>query len=116
MAVLTIDTIGHLPITSKGNRWALSATCLHMSYGFAILMKEKSAENIVQAYLSGTLAHNGGSATILSENSTEFKNKVLNKVCDQLGIKRLFSNPLIYKIMQKWKISKISQKEHSPNS
>ena len=24
---------------------------------------------------------------------TEFKNKVLNKVCDQLGIKWLFSNP-----------------------
>ena len=51
-----------------------------------------SAENAVQVYLSGILAHKGGSVAILSDNGTEVKNKVLNKVCDQLGIKRLFSN------------------------
>ena len=31
MAVLAIDNTGQLPITSKGNRWALTAICLHMS-------------------------------------------------------------------------------------
>ena len=51
MAVLAIDTIGHLTIYSKGNRWALNAICLHTSYVFTILMKAKSAENVVQAYL-----------------------------------------------------------------
>ena len=40
MEVLAIDTIGHLPITSKGARWALTVIFLHMSYVFAILMKE----------------------------------------------------------------------------
>ena len=30
---------------------------------------------------------------ILSDNGTEVKNKVLNDLCDQLCIKRLFSNP-----------------------
>ena len=60
---------------------------------FAILMEEKSAENVVQAYLSGILAHKGRSVAILSDNCTDFKNKVLNEVCDQLGIKRLLSNP-----------------------
>ena len=39
------------------------------------------------------LVHKGESMAILSNNGTEFKNKVLNKVCDQLGIKRLFSSP-----------------------
>ena len=29
MAVLAIDTIGHLPVTSKGNGWALTAISLH---------------------------------------------------------------------------------------
>ena len=90
--MLAIDTVGHLPITSKGSRWALTAICLHISYVFAVLMKEKSAENVVQAYLSGILAHKGGSVAILSGNSTEVKNNVLNEVCDQLGIERLFSN------------------------
>ena len=56
-------------------------------------MKEKAAENVVQAYLSGILAHKSRSVVILSDNGTEFKSKVLNETCDQLGIKRLFSNP-----------------------
>ena len=40
MAVLAVDTIGHLTITSEGNRYALTAICLHTSYVFAVLMKE----------------------------------------------------------------------------
>ena len=94
MAVLAMDTIKCLLITYKGNRWALIAICLHTSYMLAVLMKETSAENVVQAYLSSLLlAHKGGSVAILSDNGTEFKNKVLNEVCDKLGIKRLPSNP-----------------------
>ena len=73
MTVLAMDTIGHLPIPFKGNRWALTVICLHTSY--------MSAENVVQAYLSGILilTKKGGSVAILSDNGTEFKNKVLNK-------------------------------------
>ena len=64
-----------------------------MSYMFAVPMKKKSAENVVQAYLSGIRTHKGGNVAILSNNHTEFKNKLLNEVCDQLGIKRLFASP-----------------------
>ena len=42
---------------------------------FAVPMEEKSTENVVQAYLSGILAHKGGSMAILSDNGTEFKKK-----------------------------------------
>ena len=93
MTVLAIDTIGHLPVTSKGNIWALTAIFLLTYYVFAIMMKVKSAENAAQANMSGILAHKGGNVATLSDNGTEFGNKVLNEVCDQLGIKRLFSNP-----------------------
>ena len=37
-------------------------------------------------------AHKGGSIAILSDNRTEFKNTTLSEACDQLGIKRIFSN------------------------
>ena len=57
MAALAINAIGHLTVMSKGNRWALKGTCLHISYVFAVTRKTKSAENVVQAYLSGILAH-----------------------------------------------------------
>ena len=59
MAVLATDTIGHLSVTSKGYIWALTAICLHTSHMFAILIKEKSADNVLQTYLSGILAHKG---------------------------------------------------------
>ena len=54
-------------------------------------MKGNSAENIVQAYLSGILANKCESVAMLSDNGTGFKNKVLNEVCDQLGIKGYFA-------------------------
>ena len=66
---------------------------MHASYVFAIVMKEKSAEHVVQIYLSGILAHKGRSVAILSDNDTKFRNKVLNELYDQLFNKRVFSNP-----------------------
>ena len=72
MAVLAIGTIGHLPINSIGNRWTLTAICLHMSYVFTVTMTEESAENVVQAYLSDILAHKGRCMAILNDNDTEF--------------------------------------------
>ena len=93
MEVLAMDTVSHLPISSKCNRWGLTAICLAMFYMFAVPMKETSAENEVQAYLSGIISCKGGSVAILSDNGTEFKNKVLNDIYDLLGMKPLFSNP-----------------------
>ena len=60
---------------------------------FTVSMKITFAENVLQAHLSGILAHKGACVAILNDNGTEFKNNVLKEVCDQLGINRLFSNP-----------------------
>ena len=116
MAVVAVDTIGHLAITSKGNRWAVTAIYLHMSYVFAVPMKEKSDENVVQAYFSGLLTNKDGSVAILSGNSTEFKNKVLNEVCDQLGINNLFANSFHPQGNAKVENIQISLKGPSPSS
>ena len=48
MTGLAIDTIGCLPVMSKGNRWALTTISLHTSYVFKVSMKEKSPENVVK--------------------------------------------------------------------
>ena len=72
---------------------AFTAIRLHASYVFVILTREKSAENVIQAHLSDILAHKDGSVAILSDNGAEFKNKILNESCNQLGIKKLFFNP-----------------------
>ena len=71
-------------------------------------MKEKSSANVIQAYMSSILAHKCGSVGILNDNGTEFKNKVLNEVCDQLVLKGHSPAHFIHKVMQKWKMLFIS--------
>ena len=63
-----MDTRDHLPVMSRGHQWALTAIGMHTSYVFPVSMKEKSAENVVQAYLLGIFAHKSSIIAILSEN------------------------------------------------
>ena len=79
MAVLAMDAMGNLPVMSRGHRRVFTAICMHMSYVFAILMKEKSVENVVQAYLSGIFAHKGDSIAIPSDKG-RVKNAFLTHV------------------------------------
>ena len=72
VAILVIDTIGCLPVTSRGHQCTLTTLYKHISYVFAIPVKEKSAEK-VQTYLTGIVTHKGGSVAILSDNGTELK-------------------------------------------
>ena len=55
-ACIAIDTIGKLPTTSSGNRYALTCIDLLTSYIIAIPMPDKTAESVVEAYLSGILS------------------------------------------------------------
>ena len=82
MAVLAMDTIGHLPVTSKGNRWALTTIIYTHLVCLQFQWRKKSAENVVQAYLSSILANKGRCVAILSDNGTEFEKKVLSEVGD----------------------------------
>ena len=60
---------------------------------FTAPVKDESAENVIQAYLSGILAHRRGSVAILSDNATEFKTKFLMKHVINLELRGHFSNP-----------------------
>ena len=63
------------------------------SYTIAVLIPNKTAELVVEAYLSGTLSRTGSSMVCLSDNRSELKNSQMNTVLKQLGIKHIFSNP-----------------------
>ena len=56
-------------------------------------MLDKTAESMVEAYLSGILSRTGTSMVYLSDNGYELKNSQMNMVLKQLGIKHIFSNP-----------------------
>ena len=92
-ACIVIHTIGKLPTTSSGNKYAL--TCIHLltSYVIAVPMLDKTAESMVEAYLSGILSRTGASIVCLSDNGSELKITQMNTVLKQLGIKCIFTNP-----------------------
>ena len=100
MAVLDIDTIGHLPVMSKGNGCALKAVCLHTSYVFTFPKKEKTAEKGINTYLSGILAYKAGSVATLSSHGSELKNKAVNEACDQFELRSYSATNSIPKVIQ----------------
>ena len=90
---IAVDTIGKLPTTTSGNKYALTCIDLLTSYVIAVPMPNKTAESVVAAYLSGILSRTGASIICLSDNGSELKNNQMNIVLKQLGIKCIFSNP-----------------------
>ena len=64
---------------------------MHTGFVFCIPLKTKSAEDVVQAYIDRIYTQFRGSEKVLTDNGTEFKNKLINGVCKQLGVKHLFT-------------------------
>ena len=92
-ACIAIDTIGKLPTTSSGNRYALTCIDVLTSYIIAVPMPDKTAESIVEAYLPGILSRDRASMVCLLDNGSELKNSQVNTILKQLGIKHIYSNP-----------------------
>ena len=63
-------------------------------YIFCVPLKIKTAEVFTQAYIDNVYSKFGGSLKILSDNGTEFKNKVFEQVVKELGVEyELYTPP-----------------------
>ena len=64
-------------------------------YVFCVPLKTKTAEEVIQAYIDHVYSRFGGSLKILSDNGTEFKNKVFEQVAkERLGVEhKLYTLP-----------------------
>ena len=81
MEFIAMDLIGEFhPASSKGNRYALTAICMLTGFTFCIPLENKTAEEVVKAYLNHICCVFGPSKKILTDNGTEFKNKMWEDV------------------------------------
>ena len=81
MEFIVMDLIGEFhPASSKGNRYALTVICMLTGFTFCIPLKNKTAEEVVKAYLNHVCCAFGPSRKILTDNGTEFKNKMWEAV------------------------------------
>ena len=94
MDLISMDLIGEFKMGStQGNRYALTVICMLTGYTCCIAIADKSAESIVGAYIKEVYSKYGGSRKILSDNGTEFKNKLFEQVEHELGIEHKFYSP-----------------------
>ena len=85
MELIAMDLIAEFhPASSKGNHYALTAICMLPSFTFCIPLKSKSAEEVVKAYLNHICCVFSQSKKILTDNSTDFKNKMWEEVYKRL--------------------------------
>ena len=79
-----MDLIGEFhPVSSKGNRYALTAICMLTGFTWCIPLKTKKAEEVVAAYMNHIYYICGPSKTILSDNGSEFKNNMWKEVFER---------------------------------
>ena len=87
MQFISMDLIGEFhPTTSKGKKYALTVICMLTGYVFCVPLKTKTAEEVLQAYIDNVYSKFGGSLKILSDNGTEFINKIFEQVAKELGV------------------------------
>jgi len=83
-----VDTIGPLPKTDKGNEYAVTIICDLTKYLVTVPIPNKTvAKSIIDSFI---LVY-GPMKTFISDMGTEYKNQILNEICDYLKIGKLTS-------------------------
>ena len=87
MDFISMYLIGEFhPLSSKGNTYALTVICMLTGYTFCIPIPNKQVRTVVKAYIDNVYSQFGGSRKILSDNGTEFKNAIYEKIAKKIGV------------------------------
>ena len=81
------------PPTSCGHRYALTAVCMLTGFTWCVPLKTKTVEEVTKAYMDHIYSNFGGSIKILTDNGTEFKNKLFKEVVNKLGMEFSIHSP-----------------------
>ena len=95
MQFISMDLIGEFhPPTNRKHRYALTVICMLTGYVFCVPLKTKTAEEVIQAYIDNVYSKFRGSLKMLSDNGTEFKNKMFEQIAKELGLEyKLYTPP-----------------------
>ena len=94
MDFICMDLIGKFhPPTSRGHCCALTAVCMLTGFTWCVPLKTKTVEEVSKAYLDHIYSNFRGSIKIMTDNGTEFKNKLFKEVIEKLGTEFPFIHP-----------------------
>ena len=94
MKFISMVLIGEFyPPSKQGNWYALTVVCMHTGYTFCILILDKTAATVAKAHINNMYCWFGASHKILTDNGTEFKNALLDKVAEEIGVEHKIYSP-----------------------
>ena len=92
MEFIAMDLIGEFhPASSKGNKFVLTVICMLTGFTFCIPLESKHAEDVINVYINHIYCPFGPSKKILTDNGTEFKNKLWTDVFSKLRTEQKFT-------------------------
>lgn len=89
---IQIDTVGPLRI-SNGYRYILTMQCELTKYVVAHPIESKDAKTIAKTLVQEFILRYGHFKVLKSDNGTEFKNELMQNICEMLKIKPIHSAP-----------------------
>ena len=94
MDFICMDLIGEFhPPTSRGHRYTLTAVCMLTGFTWCIPLKTKTVDEVATAYIDHIYNLFEGSVKIMTDNRTEFKNKLFKEVVEKLGTEFSIHSP-----------------------
>ena len=94
MDFISMDLIGEFhPPSIHGNKYALTVICMLSGWTWCIQIPDKTSPVVIQAYLKHIHHVFGPSRKILSDNGTEFSNKLFEAVAKELGVEHKIYSP-----------------------
>lgn len=79
--IVTIDTIGPLPISEQGNRYAVTMICNLTKYLITAATPNKDSKTVAKAIFDKFILIFGPMKDIITDKGTEYKNQTLEELC-----------------------------------
>ena len=90
---VAMDLVVDIGMTERGNQHMLTMIDLLTGWPFAFPIPDKTADTVVNTLLERYIPEKWCPRSLLSDNGTEFKNSVMDYVCQELNIERRYSSP-----------------------
>lgn len=90
---IAMDTIGPFTKSNTGNRYALTIQCDLSKYIIIKAIPNKQAETLAKAFVESFVLIYGTPSIIRTDQGTEYKNEIFDKIAELLHMKQSFSTP-----------------------
>ena len=89
----SLDLVGPLTETDKGNVYILTAEDVFTRYPVAVPIPDKTAETVAKAFEQAVIAEHGSFSQLLTDNAQELTGHIIQDVAKILGISKVETVP-----------------------